>query len=135
MKRILLLIAFLPFAAAAQLDAAVKEMVRAEVKPLSAKIDSLNSAVEYDTVLVASIGKAGNIDTLTAPGIYQLTVSGSASAVRLLYLSRSASGVVTIRTANPMAWAGAGTWAASVINNRVIISTTATGITYQRQKL
>lgn len=134
MKIFLLLLFLLPFTAFSQVDAAVKQIVKSEISSLSAKIDSLNAAVEYDTVLVASIGKAGNIDTLTAPGIYKLTVEGAASAVRLIYISRSAAGVLSTRTANPLAWSGAGTWSTAVVNNRVVVSTTATGIIYKREK-
>ena len=115
-------------------DQAVKQIVRAEITPLMARIDSLNVSQEYDTVLVVSVGKAGNIDTITATGIYKLTIEGNASAVRLIYVSRSASGVLSIRTANPLTWSGAGTWSTSVVNNRVIVSTTASNIIYKREK-
>ena len=134
MRKILTILLFLPFAAVAQVDAAVKQIVRTEIAPLSAKLDSLNTADDYDTVLVVSVSKAGNIDTLAVPGIYKLTVEGTASAVRLIYVSRSSAGVLSIRTANPLAWSGAGTWTTSVINNRVVVSTTASGIIYKREK-
>lgn len=134
MRKILTILLFLPFAAFAQVDAAVKQIVRTEIAPLSVKLDSLNTADDYDTVLVVSVSKAGNIDTLAVPGIYKLTVEGTASAVRLIYVSRSATGVLSIRTANPLAWSGAGTWSTAVVNNRVIISTTATNIIYKREK-
>ena len=134
MRKILTILLFLPFAAFAQVDAAVKQIVRTELAPITAKLDSLNTADDYDTVLVVSVSKAGNIDTITAPGIYKLTVEGAASAVRLIYVSRSAAGVLSIRTANPLAWSGAGTWSTAVVNNRVIISTTATNIIYKREK-
>ena len=134
MRKILTILLFLPFAAVAQVDAAVKQIVRTEIAPLSAKLDSLNTADDYDTVLVVSVSKAGNVDTITATGIYKLTVEGTASAVRLIYVSRSSAGVLSIRTANPLAWSGAGTWTTSVINNRVVVSTTASGIIYKREK-
>ena len=134
MRKILTILLFLPFAAFAQVDAAVKQIVRTELAPITAKLDSLNTADDYDTVLVVSVSKAGNIDTITAPGIYKLTVEGAASAVRLIYVSRSAAGVLSIRTANPLAWSGAGTWTTSVVNGRVIVYTTATGIIYKREK-
>lgn len=134
MKKLLTLLLFIPFATFAQVDNAVKQIVKAEIAPLSAKLDSLNISQEYDTVLVVSVSKAGNIDTLTTTGIYKLTVEGAASAVRLIYVSRSSAGTLSIRTANPLAWSGVGTWATAVINNRVIVSTTATGIIYKREK-
>lgn len=134
MNKLLTLLLFIPFAAFAQVDNAVKQVVRAEIAPINARLDSLNMSQEYDTVLVVSVSKVGNIDTLTATGIYKLTVEGSASAVRLIYVSRGSAGVLSIRTANPLAWSGAGTWSTSVVNNRVIVSTTATGIIYKREK-
>ncbi len=134
MKKLLTILLCIPFAAFAQVDNAVKQVVRAEIAPINARLDSLNMSQEYDTVLVVSVSKVGNIDTLTATGIYKLTVEGSASAVRLIYVSRSASGVLSIRTANPLTWSGAGTWSTSVVNNRVIVSTTASNIIYKREK-
>jgi len=124
----------MPFAAFAQVDNAVKQIVRSELAPITAKLDSLNVSNDYDTVLVISVSKAGNIDTINTPGIYKLTVEGAASAVRLIYISRSAAGTLSIRTANPLAWSGVGTWTTAVINNRVIVSTTASGIIYKREK-
>ncbi len=140
MKKLLTILLCIPFATFAQVDgagkveAAIRQIVWAETGPLSRKIDSINMSQEYDTVLVVSVSKAGNIDTLTAPGIYKLTIEGNASAVRLIYVSRSASGVLSTRTANPLAWSGAGTWSTAVVNNRVVVSTTATGIIYKREK-
>ena len=134
MKKLLTLFLFIPFAANSQVDNAVKQIVKAEIAPLSAKLDSINVNQDYDNVLVVSVSKAGNIDTLTAPGIYKLTIEGNASAVRLIYVSRSASGVLSIRTANPLTWSGVGTWSTSVVNNRVIVSTTASNIIYKREK-
>lgn len=134
MIKLLIILLFLPFAAFAQVDAAVKQIVRTEIAPLSAKLDSINVNQEYDTVLIVSVSKAGNVDTITVPGIYKLDVEGSAMAVRILAVSRSSAGVLSIRTANPLAWSGAGTWSTSVVNNRVIVSTTATGIIYKREK-
>ena len=134
MKKLLTIFLLIPFAAFSQVDAAVKQIVRTEIAPLSVKLDSLNTADAYDTVLVVSVSKSGNVDTITATGIYKLTVEGTASAVRLIYVSRSSAGVLSIRTANPLAWSGAGTWTTSVINNRVVVSTTASGIIYKREK-
>ena len=132
MKYLIILLLF-PFAASAQVDAAVKAIVKTEVAPLAAKVDSLNNGVQYDTVIVCEVSKPGNIDTLDQPGIYKLTVTGSASAVRLLYVARTTTSLST-RTANPLAWSGSGTWTISVINGRVIVSTTASGIIYKREK-
>ena len=134
MKKLLTIFLLIPFAAFSQVDNAVKQIVKAELAPIAAKIDSINMSQEYDTVMVVSVSKAGNIDTLTAPGIYKLTVEGAASAVRLIYISRSAAGMLSIRTANPLAWSGAGTWSTAVVNGRVVVSTTATGIIYKREK-
>ena len=134
MIKLLTIFLLIPFAAFSQVDAAVKQIVRTELAPITAKLDSLNTADAYDTVLVIIVSKSGNVDTITATGIYKLTVEGTASAVRLIYVSRSSAGVLSIRTANPLAWSGAGTWTTSVINNRVVVSTTASGIIYKREK-
>jgi hypothetical protein len=102
-------------------------------------IDSVKEAISkiqipanviWEEILIVPVTKAGVMDTLTTPGIYVLSVEGSASAVRYVHFYNGA-----IRSTNPMAWSGAGSWSVSVINNRVIVSTTATGITYQRRKL
>ncbi len=134
MKIFLLLLFLLPFTAFSQVDAAVKQIVKSEISPLAAKIDSLNSGVYFDTILIINVSKPGSVDTIMEPGIYKLTIEGNASAVRLIYVSRSASGVLSIRTANPLTWSGAGTWSTSVVNNRVIVSTTASNIIYKREK-
>jgi len=115
---------------------AVDDRVKPLVLPIvQSEVAARIGEIVFDTVVIKSISRAGNIDTLTAPGIYQLSVTGSASAVRIVYVSRSANGSYSIRTGNPLAWSGAGTWATSIINNRVIVSTTNTSLTYQREKI
>jgi hypothetical protein len=86
--------------------------------------------VIWDEVLVYPVTRAGNIDTLTVAGIYEISVTGNATAVRLIAFNNG-----VIRTTNPMAWSGVGGLTTTVINGVVVISTTATGITYQRRKL
>ncbi len=111
-----------------RIDAKVPALVKSEV-------ESNLKMIEFDTLYIKSISKTGNIDTLLSPGIYQLSVTGSASAVRFLYVSRNNAGVYSIRTSNPLAWSGTGTWTTGVVNGRVIVSTTATNIVYQRMKI
>lgn len=120
----------------AQVDNAVKQVMKPaidSVKDAIAKVQ-VPANVIWEEVLSYNVTRAGNIDTLTAPGLYQLTVTGSATAVRIVAVSVT-NGAVSIRTANPLAWSGTGTWSASVINGKVIISTTAAGLIYQRRKL
>lgn len=113
-------------------DNAVKQTMKPTTDSLKEAISKVQvpANVIWEEVLIYPVTRSGNIDTLTAPGIYLLSVEGSASAVRYVHFNGSA-----IRTTNPMAWQGAGSWTVSVINGRVIVSTTATGITYKRRKL
>lgn len=113
-------------------DQRVKPIVVSEVKK---EVETSLGQIAWDTVYVKQITRAGNIDTLTAPGIYQLSVTGGASAVRIVYVSRSAAGTYAIRTSNPLAWSGTGTWSTAVSNGRVIVSTTNNNILYQRIKI
>ena len=112
-------------------DQRVKPIVVSEVKK---EVETSLGQIEWDTVYVKQITRTGNIDTLTTPGIYQLSVTGSASAVRFVYVSRSGNSF-SIRTSNPLTWSGSGTWATAVINGRVIVSTTNNNIIYQRIKI
>lgn len=117
-------------------DTRAKNIVNTEVPPLvKVEVNKVLGEVVFDTIYIKQITRGGNIDTLTTPGIYQLSVTGSASAVRLLYVTKSAAGVYSIRTSNPLTWSGAGTWSTSVVGSRVIISTTNNSITYQREKI
>ena len=116
-------------------DARAKNVVSAEVPPLvKSEVGKVLGEIVFDTVLIKSISRAGNIDTINTPGIYTLSVTGGASAVRIIYVSKSAAGVWSIRTSNPLTWSGTGTWTTSVTNGRVIVSTTANNIVYQREK-
>ena len=120
----------------AQVTEAVDSRIDTKVPAIvTNEVSKQIGAIEFDTLYVKSISRTGNIDTITTTGIYQLSVTGSASAVRLLYVNRNNAGVFSIRQSNPMAWSGTGTWSTSVINGRVIVSTTATNIVYQRMKL
>jgi hypothetical protein len=105
------------------------------IKASISVIPTTPSNVYWDTLYIVNVVRGGNIDTLSAPGIYQLTVTGSLSGVRVIYVAKSATGVYSIRTANPLTLSGTGTFTTSVVNNQVIVSTTATNIIYQRQKL
>jgi len=115
--------------ASGQVDNAVKQVMKPTTDSLR---DAIAKAVPADVIWeeVVVSSRTGNVDTLTDAGIYILSVEGSASAVRYVHFYGG-----KIRTANPMAWSGAGSWSVSVINGRVIVSTTATGITYKRRKL
>lgn len=130
MRRLIILLLFVSSAAFGQVDNAVKQVMKPTTDSLKDAISRVQvpAGVIWEEVVVSS--KSGNVDTLTAPGIYVLSVEGSSSAVRYVHFFNG-----QIRTANPMAWSGPGSWTVSVINGRVIISTTATGITYKRRKL
>lgn len=128
----IILLAFTSLTASAQVDNAVKQVMKPAIDSVKDAISKIQvpANVIWEEVLIYQVTRAGNVDTLTAPGIYVLSVEGSASAVRYVHFNGAA-----IRTTNPMAWSGAGSWSVSVINGRVIVSTTATGITYKRRKL
>ena len=130
MRKLIILLLFVSSAAFGQVDNAVKQVMKPTTDSLKDAISRVQvpAGVIWEEVVVSS--KSGNVDTLTAPGIYVLSVEGSSSAVRYVHFFNG-----QIRTANPMAWSGPGSWTVSVINGRVIISTTATGITYKRRKL
>lgn len=138
MKKLLTLILFFSFfTASAQVDNAVRQVMKPSIDSLKDAISrvQVSGNVTWDTVYVVNSTRSGNLDTLTAPGMYQLTVTGNISLVRIVNVFLSSTGVYSIRTSNPMTLSGTGTFTTSVINNRVIISTTATNIIYQRQKL
>ena len=118
--------------ASAQVDNAVKQVMKPSIDSVKDAISKIQipANVIWEEILIVPVTKAGVMDTLTTPGIYVLSVEGSASAVRYVHFYNGA-----IRTTNPMAWSGAGSWSVSVINGRVIVSTTATGVTYKRRKL
>jgi len=137
MKKLIILLLFPIMAQSQTVDNAVKYVMKPQIDSINAAIAAIQttpSNVYWDTVYVVNVTRAGVLDTLTTAGVYQLTISGSATAVRVLAVSVSGA-TVSVRTSNPLAWSGAGALTTSVVNNRVIISTTATGIIYQRQKL
>lgn len=117
---------------AQKVDQAVKDAMKPTTDSLKDAISKVQvpAGVVWEEVLIVPVTRAGNIDTITANGIYELSVTGNATAVRLIAFNNG-----VIRTTNPMAWQGVGSLTTSVINGRVIVSTTATGITYQRRKL
>lgn len=129
-KLIIILLIAISITASAQVDNAVKQVMKPTTDSLKDAISKVQipAGVIWEEVVVSS--RTGNVDTLTDSGIYVLSVEGSASAVRYVHFYGG-----KIRTANPMAWGGQGSWTVSVINGRVIVSTTATGITYKRRKL
>lgn len=131
-KLITVILFIFSLTASAQVDNAVKQVMKPAIDSVKDAISKIKipDNVIWEEILIAPVTRAGNVDTLTAPGIYVLSVEGSASAVRYVHFNGAA-----IRTTNPMAWSGAGSWSVSVINGRVIVSTTATGITYKRRKL
>ena len=117
-------------------DTRAKNIVATEVPPLvKVEVSKVLGEVVFDTIYIKQVTRGGNIDTLTIPGIYQLSVTGSASAVRIVYVSKNSAGVYSIRTSNPLAWSGTGTFTTAVTGGRVIVSTTNTSLTYQREKL
>jgi len=127
----LIILFFLSATASAQtVDNAVKQAMKPTTDSLKDAISKVQvpAGVIWEEVVVSS--RSGNVDTLTAPGIYVLSVEGTSSAVRYVHFFNG-----QIRTTNPMAWSGAGAWAVSVINGRAIVSVNATGVTYKRRKL
>lgn len=117
-------------------DDRVKPIISTEVPPLvKIEVSKVLGEVVFDTIYIKEVTRGGNIDTLTTPGIYQLSVTGTASGVRIVYVTKNANGVYSIRVSNPLAWSGTGTWTTAVTGGRVIVSTTNTSLTYQREKI
>lgn len=119
-------------------DNAIKAIMKPQIDSVKASIAAIPttpSNVYWDTIYVVNVTRSGNVDTLKDAGHYQISVSGALSGERIVYVAKSSTGVYSIRTANPLSWSGTGTLTTSVINNRVIVSTTASNIIYQRQKL
>lgn len=119
-------------------DNAVKQIMKPQVDSLKSAIASIPttpSNVYWDTIYVVNGTRAGNLDTLKSTGFYVLTMEGSLTGIRYVYVAKSSSGVYSVRTATPLTFSGTGALNTTVVNNQVIISTTATGIIYQRQKL
>lgn len=119
-------------------DNAVKAIMKPQIDSIKTAISATQTAptnVYWDTVYVVNVTRSGNVDTLKDAGHYQISVSGALSGERIVYVAKSSTGVYSIRTANPLSWSGIGTLTTSVVNNQVIVSTTATNIIYQRQKL
>jgi len=116
-------------------DTRAKNIVATEVPPLvKVEVSKVLGEVVFDTIYIKQITRGGNIDTLTAPGKYRLSVTGTASLERIVVVTVNQNGVYSIRVSNPLSWLGAGTFTTSVINNRVIVSTTNNSILYQREK-
>lgn len=132
MKKLFIILLFVSSAALGQVDNAVKQVMKPSIDSVKDAISKIQIPpnVIWEEILTYNVSKAGNLDTLTVPGIYVLSVEGSASAVRYVHFFNG-----VIRSTNPMAWSGAGSWSVSVINGKVIVSTTAANITYKRRKL
>jgi len=113
-------------------DNAVKQVMKPTVDSLKDAISKtqIPANVVWDEILIHPVTRSGNMDTLTVPGIYVLSVEGPSRAVRYIHFFNG-----QLDISNPMPWKGPGSWSVSVINGRVIVSTTATGITYKRRKL
>lgn len=138
MKKLIILLLFPIMAKSQTVDNAVKAIMKPQIDSVKASIAAIPttpSNVYWDTIYVVNVTRSGNVDTLKDAGHYQISVSGALSGERIVYVAKSSTGAYSIRTANPLSWSGTGTLTTSVINNRVIVSTTASNIIYQRQKL
>lgn len=113
-------------------DNSVKQVMKPSIDSVKDAISKIQipANVVWEEVLVFPVTRAGSIDTLTTPGIYVLSVEGPSRAVRYIHFFNG-----QLDISNPMPWKGPGSWTVSVTNGRVIVSTTATGITYKRRKL
>ena len=131
-KLTIILLILSSLTASAQVDNAVKQVMKPTTDSLKDAIAKVQvpANVVWDEVLVFPVTRAGSIDTLTTPGIYVLSVEGPSRAVRYIHFFNG-----QLDISNPMPWKGPGSWTVSVTNGRVIVSTTATGITYKRRKL
>ncbi len=130
-KLIILLLTLSSLTTSAQVDNAVKQVMKPTTDSLRDAIaKAVPANVVWEEILIVPVTKAGVMDTLTTPGIYVLSVEGTSRAVRYVHFYNG-----QVDFTNPMAWKGAGSWSTSVINGKVIVSTTTTGITYKRRKL
>lgn len=131
-KLIILFFLAISFTSSGQVDNAVKQVMKPTTDSLKDAISKVQvpANVVWEEVLVFPVTRTGNIDTLTTPGIYVLSVEGPSRAVRYIHFFNG-----QLDISNPMPWKGPGSWTVSVTNGRVIVSTTATGITYKRRKL
>ena len=94
MKKFLLIILIgFSFNSFAQVDNAVKQVMKPSIDSLKDAISKIQVSdnVSWDTLYVVNSTRGGNLDTLTSPGMYQLTVTGNISLVRIVNVSFSLS--------------------------------------------
>lgn len=100
---------------------------------IKSEVNKFLAEIIYDTVFVKSVSTPGNIDTISVQGTYILSVEGSASLLKTLYVGKSSSGIISIRQSNQLAWSGSGALTVSVTNNLVVVSTTGKDFIYKRK--
>ena len=84
MKKLLTLILIAScLSASAQVDNAVKQVMKPSIDSLKDAISKIQTTdnIVWDTLYVVNSVRGGNLDTLNAPGIYQLTVTDRKSVV------------------------------------------------------
>jgi len=113
MKYLFTLFLFFSLTASAQVDAAVDNRVNARISTaIKTAVDSIYQSIVWYDELQKTVSKSGTIqlDTLTAANntteVYQLTLTGAGTAVRIVFVTNS-GGVYSTRIVNPATYFGA----------------------------
>lgn len=113
MNKLIVILFFLPFAASAQVDQAVDSRVNSRISAaVKTAVDSIYQSIVWYDELQKSVSASGTIvlDTLTAgynsTEVYQLTLTGAGTAVRIVFVTNTA-GKYTVRVTNPASYSGA----------------------------
>lgn len=116
MKKLIILLLF-PVFATAQIDQVVDTKISSKIiaanipAQVEKAVDSAMQAVVWYTELQKTVSRSGafNLDTLTAASgtteIYQLTLTGAGTAVRIVFVTNS-GGKYSTRVVNPAAYSG-----------------------------
>jgi hypothetical protein len=132
MKYLVIILTLLSLTASAQIDQAVDNRVNARISAaVKTAVDSIYQSIVWYDEIQKSVNGSGTIilDTLTAgyntTEIYQLTVTGAGTAVRILFVTNT-GGKYTLRVTNPASYSGASGTAfnATVSTSGVVVSLT-----------
>lgn len=113
MKYLFSLLLFFSLTASAQIDQAVDTRVNSRISAaVKNAVDSIYQTIVWYDELQRTVSRSGNIqlDTLTAAinttEVYQLTLTGAGTAVRIVFVTNS-GGVYSTRIVNPATYSGA----------------------------
>ena len=132
MKYLLTILTLFSLTASAQIDQAVDNRVNTRISAaVKNAVDSIYQSIVWYDEIQKTVNRSGTIllDTLTAgynsTEVYQLTLTGSGTAVRIVFVTNS-GGVYSTRVVNPASYSGAtGTaFNATVSTSGVVVSLT-----------